>query len=523
MTKTRIWAALLSLLMVIGMAVPAMAATATGAPHVFLSEGDQVNAENDDQFLVWLGADRYQSLGGGAGTLDILEKVATDEGIELVFINKTADQKSFVNMKLMAGEIPDIFDGYGSFSDYNQLVQDGILAELPVEFIRENMPNYTAWVEYWGGANIWKYYERDGKNYALPNIWTLGNNGMGLGIREDLFVKAGASIPTTIDEWTEAMGLIKENLGIATLGGQKDLVKETTGFVYGAFGAYPGIFYEKDGDIIFGSIQPEIKEGLKVVADWYQKGYIDPEYTTIDGANMVAKWNDDRVAATVYYWWAFYPKGTLYGTDFYDVTDINEEAIVTHIDFPTGPDGLAGSIQGNSAYMGPMFGAHMTTDQIAKYMKIWDKYSFTSEGVNLLMAGIEGVHYTYDPVKGVIYNAPYDTEEGRYNVGLRIVDCIPITLNNYEVQAYTNFTPEYQPLRDAGNAKGIGQGDLMGPFNRPIWNEKSDMLNKLSNDFLYDVMVGNKSVDEFDKFVADWLAAGGQEVLDEANALWHAE
>ncbi len=494
----------------------------------YADTSDTVNYD-DDTLLFWIGDDRWAGLNVALANPDnLFNKIAQAEGVNIVFKNKTSDANTYARNLLSTGAIPDVME-YGTLGDYYKWAADGLLAEVPVDTIHEYAPNYTAWIEGFLGEDMWKHYEVDGKNYAMGNTWTLGANGMGIGIREDLFKAAGVEIPVTIEDWTAAGEALKAN-GVYLLGNYKDLPNQTIGMVTGVYGAYPGIFYEKDGQVVYGATDKDILTGLDVLANWYKAGYLDPEYNVLDGESFKSKWNSDLEAATVFYWWAFYPTGTLYGTDYWDITKDNANAIVTHVDFPTAVAGPGGTVQGASFSMGPTFGKNTSIEKIQKYLAFYDKYAMSSEGVNLLMAGEEGVHYTWDDEKGVVRTEAYGKtdEHGNWVAdddklhpdGVRVVDCLSIVLNNYEVQAYTNFNPVYQPLRDAGNEKGIGQSNIMAGFIRPVWTEKQEALVAMETEFINEYIAGRKTAADHDKFVADWLAAGGQEVLDEANAIW---
>ena len=47
--------------------------------------------------------------------------------------------------------------------------------------------------------------------------------------------------------------------------------------VFGAMGAYPGFFYEKNGDIVYGSLTQETRDALELLQKWYAEGLLDPE------------------------------------------------------------------------------------------------------------------------------------------------------------------------------------------------------------------------------------------------------
>lgn len=51
---------------------------------------------------------------------------------------------------------------------------------------------------------------------------------------------------------------------------------------FNAYGAYPGIWVEKDGQLAYGAIQPECKTALAALHDMYEKGYIDTEFGVKD-------------------------------------------------------------------------------------------------------------------------------------------------------------------------------------------------------------------------------------------------
>lgn len=58
--------------------------------------------------------------------------------------------------------------------------------------------------------------------------------------------------------------------------------------VYGAFGFLPDRWTEKDGKLVYGAVQPEIKEALTLLNKRYKDGVIDPEFIT--GENNGGYW-----------------------------------------------------------------------------------------------------------------------------------------------------------------------------------------------------------------------------------------
>jgi putative aldouronate transport system substrate-binding protein len=53
------------------------------------------------------------------------------------------------------------------------------------------------------------------------------------------------------------------------------------GFLNG-YHAYPNIWYERDGQLVYGSVQPEMRDGLLALQAMYAAGQIDPEFGVKD-------------------------------------------------------------------------------------------------------------------------------------------------------------------------------------------------------------------------------------------------
>lgn len=531
--------ACLSLLLVAAMLLPASVLAEvqpfyTGPNHITFCDGENFATE-DDQLMLWFSPGVVEGMKAEGATLDVLNMSADELGVDLLICNQSDSKNDFFTLKMQEGVKLEVMEQFGSMGNYMQQVNDGILQEIPVDSIKANMPNYVKWLEGRVGPDIWSMMSVEGKLYTLPSIWELGAYGQGMAVREDLLEKAGVAIPTTIDEWSAAMPKLKEQ-GVTGFISSKDLgVNTATSWVYGAYGVTPTIFYEKDGKIIYGSIQPECKQALATLADWYKNGYIDNEFATIDNATAEQKWYDGKAASTLYYFWVFFPKGAHLG-DGQSYYKVATDGIgkVTHIALPTGPNGDAAALANPYIAPGQRFAAGTSVEKMEKYMRFYDTFAFTQDGIKKNMAGIEGT--TYDMVDGkVVYkdgladvmNADgtiaTDNKVARQKLGFDLgFNCMPVSLNDYGLQ-FWNLDPAYAQARAEGPGKNPGRYDVMQTYQRPVWEASKEVLNKMSEDFHYAVITGTKTVEDFDAFVAEWLAAGGQAVLDEANAMWAAK
>lgn len=428
--------------------------------------------------------------------------------------------KEALNLRIAGGDLPDYIRDQ-TFIDYHNYADQGIFTELPVEVIKENAPNLAEWAEREGGGeNVWSYYIHDGKNYSVPILWSLANQGFTLAWRSDMLEMAGFSEenpPVTLEDMENGMRTIHEQTGIAPLTATDGL--GSLSHVFGAYGAYLN-YYEKDGQMVYGPIQPEAKEALATLNEWYTEGLLDPEFMINTFDSVLEKWSSDQAAIVEYYWWDLLPKEAFFDGRLYEC---NEERGLSNIIVlpPEGPDGESGMTQGNPF---PSSGLQFTKaledqpEKIAKYLQVFDR-TWDRELQDFLNYGVEGETYNYNEETGVEWIAPYDDPEKRDEYGLGLYP-LPGCFNDYDFQAKYSTQPQYLELRNESEEKGVGMVPILDPFYRPVYNEKAEILDKVYNDAYIDFITGARSLDEFDAFVEEWLAAGGQEVLDEAQQVY---
>ena len=129
-----------------------------------------------------------------------------EEKYNVKFEYHVSPGKEGVNLQIASGDTPDYMVEF-NVTDYWNLVDQGVLAEVPVELLKEHAPRYCEWVERESGMgeNVWEQFMKDGKNYAMLNLWTLASSGNVMAYRQDLLEQAGISkAPETIDEMETA-------------------------------------------------------------------------------------------------------------------------------------------------------------------------------------------------------------------------------------------------------------------------------------------------------------------------------
>jgi len=235
----------------------------------------------------------------------------------------TADNAQYstkLNVSIASGDLPDIYSPDNT--QFMQVAKSDLLADLTDVFekyasseVKRHM--YSDMEGFDSGKFNGKLVGLSSQHWGrigLPDvIW----------IREDWMKKFNLSAPKTITEFinicetfstkdpdgndkddTHGLAVIKDLIDTSSVVGFSAL----TGF-FNAYHAYPGIWFkDKSGKIVYGSIQPEMKNALVVLQDMYRKGIIDPEFALKDMPKVVEDFVSGKVGVEIgQNWNGYYP------------------------------------------------------------------------------------------------------------------------------------------------------------------------------------------------------------------------
>lgn len=424
------------------------------------------------------------------------------------------EEQDAITLRIASGDIPELLWTV-PFGNYREYVDQGVLAEVPVDMIKEYAPKYYEWVTQNLGESAFGYTDIEGKNYALPAPWTLASDQNVMGWREDILKDSGVDkIPETLDEMEDALRKIKDAKGIAPYSAEG--LKQLSS-IYGAYGTYL-CYYEKDGEIVYGPITDNAKEAVTRLHTWYEEGLLDPEFMINKFDNLKEKWIGDKAAVTEYQWWHFLPKEAFFDGQLYEPRKDDETFKIAVSEPPAGVNGEKGFTQLNPLNnAGLCFGKQIEEqpEKLQKYLEIINDV-FDRETMDLINYGVEGETYNYNEETGVEWIPPYDDEEKRteYGMGMyMITDCF----NDYDLQAKYMTQPKYLEQRNNAQACELGIYDVLEPLDRPVYDDKSEILDKIYTNAHIDFITGARDISEWDTFVEEWLSAGGQDVLNEAQ------
>lgn len=447
----------------------------------------------------------------------------------------STDYMDWLNLTLMTpGEEPDwIRDQAIGLSTYQQYVEEGILLELDEEMIRTYMPNYIKWTEKYEdifGTNALNLYKVDGKIYSIPDAKVDLATFCYMGYRQDWLNKLGyEKTPETLDELIAFMRDVTfkdpDGNGVDDTYGYLGITNTVSwGFspFFGAYGVHPSLFYEKDGKMVYGSVEPETKEVLALLRDLYAEGIIDPEWITLGFDGVLDKIVTGKDGVTWQNWLSFYSAGG-YTEKMQAIDPAVSWAPSTG---PVGPNGDQGIMNFNPlAGVGLMFTVALEgqEEKLIKYMQVFDAMLGDPAYYEAEIWGEEGVTFTVDENGDRQYMEGWDSQK-LFDYGVGAAYRFPsLELFGYDpdIHDQVDFDQETLALRQELIAMSKGEFDILGNFVRPVWTEVAAELPDFES-MATAIIMGEADISTFDEYVTEWYAAGGDRVMEEAQAIYDA-
>lgn len=377
----------------------------------------------------------------------------------------------------------------------------------------------------------------DGKLMAIPNSSPGADANNALFIRKDWLDAVGLPVPTTLEEIeAAAQAFIANNLGGGnnqTIGliGQQDIVNvgnSVFGFdtIFSYFDSYPELWLENaEGEVEYGSIQPQTKTALAKLRDMYANGTIHKEFV----AETQTAGREKVIAGRV---GMFFGPFWMPSYQLVDNLKLDPKAEWVSVAVPLDKDGK--------------FKTH-TMSPTSSYLAVSKNMKHPEAVIRIL-----NHEYVIDQSRGadfyegqtVKYNrvnlpfghmmAPFDEKElavvkiDEALAGKREYDSL---LTHEKIQydriVYNNENPKKDPLAWAGmmsvaTTREMTKDNVVrvtGAFygKTPTMGRKWSNLKKLEDETFIQIIMGSKPLDAFDQFVTDWKKQGGDEITKEVN------
>lgn len=426
-----------------------------------------------------------------------------------------------LNVRLAAGDIPDMFL-LNNYRRLPQYVEQGVLAEMPMEMIRRYVPRYAARVDE-ANPSLWLDCVYEGKNYGIPNFWPDGETPNVPAYNGDWMRAVGVSDPPeTLAELEELFTRFTyddpdgngrdDTYGTSARG--KDGLTAAFQQVFGAFGTMPLIWTEnEDGQIEFGMTGERARAAFRVLNRWYEDGLIDPEFIVANDALIIQKFTGGVIGSTDANMWYHLESSGKLGRVF------QENGVELVVGKPvTGPDGASGGFTGGGGGWVQAAGIQAEEDEarMIKILQIIEALASDEETWLMVTYGEEGVHYEMvdgqpRPFPDYVQDITRGELIGAGNFYSPFIDASVFS------EKYL-YTPTQIAFRNEA-VTGVNRIKNVATFIIPSALDYPD-LGKLQNEYFIKFVTGEVDLDGgFDDFVTLWLNSGGRVLTQEVNEI----
>jgi len=445
-----------------------------------------------------------------------------------------------VNVSIASGDVPDAF--LVNNTQFIQAVKAGLVADLTDAYEKYASPLLKASMEadpigFESGKVDGKLMGISTQHYGLISglhtVW----------IRDDWMKKLNLAPPKTMDDLIKILEAFtfddpdgngkNDTFGLSITNGLYNSgISDLSGF-FNAYRAYPAIWIkDASGQIVYGSVQPEMKKALAVLQDLYKKGVISKEFAVKD----VIKANEDLINNKVGVefgacWNGQWPGPDIMkknGTDAilmpYAIPSADENPIKLGVNWPINQYAVVSKKSKNpEAYikMANLYSEmnnNATPEQYNTFIK--------NEAFAAFVSSIQDPNSDYEQYVA-ISDALKTGDESKLKPSQRgKYDLVMKWLNEKDPDASGYYTQVSDAGAYAYTKKLIDEGNYIlteyRGIDTPTMVKKSSTLNSMINETLTKIIMG-ASLDEFDKMVEKWKSLGGDTMTQEMNDTYNKQ
>lgn len=365
-------------------------------------------------------------------------------------------------------------------------------------------------------------------------------------LRKDWMDALGLSAPRTLSDVEEIIRQFKEkDPGHNGAGNTVGLVCDTSlcggcgysseytlDIIFAAYGAFPKQWiYDEDGNVVYGSVQPEAKEALAHIHELYKEGILDQDFLMRTSSNLIELIVDGQCGSFFGPWWA--PNNPLM------------QAVEQNKDAEWQPYLIATEESGLTSYH--------TQNPSGKYIVVRKGYEYPEIACKIVSVLFDYLRYNDRDNQEIVdyYKENVDPTARPFAINVDYNNALQIcygelnhvfagdkSADDLNVLEYSYYEACESYLKDAENASAedwaaytsritackILNDGRTNKVESLYFGETETMvtdwwsLENLESDTYLKIVTGESSLDEFDRFVENWYQNGGETITKEVRA-----
>jgi len=458
------------------------------------------------------------------------------------------DQK--MKLAIASGNLPDLMAV--TTQQLAQLVENDQIEDLTDAINKYPSELFKKVFEDDGGIAM-KSATFNGKIMALPMQGSALDSSNVLWLRKDWLDKLGLQPPKTMDDVKKiAEAFTKQDpdgngkpdtfgLGItkAIWGGSPNL----EGFFNG-YHAYPTIWVKDgSGNLAYGAVQSQSKQALADLQTMYKAGLIDMEFGVKDATQVNQDINANKIGmfygkmSSPFFFMSTASQDPKIEWQSYPLPSVDATPASTQQDFPVqyyyvvkkgyaNPEAVIKifNLQLENSYGSNADLTKRINDQLYAHANDSEITSTQVVSAPIIKGGLptQNLNQYLNINKAIAEKDESVLANNVEKTNYKYVLDYQQTKNpsSYGTWAIVGPTGPFKVLNDYQNNKQFVLTEFIGAAT-PTMVTKKSTLDKLVLEEFTKMIAGNKSVDEFDKFVQDWNKLGGDQITKEVND-WNA-
>jgi putative aldouronate transport system substrate-binding protein len=422
-------------------------------------------------------------------------------------------------------ERPDVVWWSGMEADFAKWKDAGLLVDLT-----DYMNKYTVMRDYYDGQDpriMFYASSAGGRIFRIPG--DVAEPGCEtLWIRKDWLDKLGLPVPKTMAEYNAALYAFankdpdgngkKDTYGLA---GQGNDLRSFWPWQQGAGTGRGNVYFQfvkmPDGSYEFSGATEDTKKWIGQVAQLMKDGVINPNIvvpTTSRGEEMAR-----GGFGSMHAWVAWNNPNTTF--DSFYATNPNAKWIPLRMPVGDTPGNDGYGVE-NAGYLSAwcFFGITKSASDPERLYAIWDDMG-SPEPYVIKRWGLEGQEYRTNPDGShTLIIRPGSNEALEKQIGIDLFHDLFARKDEYNfsnmpetVQLFADRSKDSRPAYDIGIEK-------KDPNMYKVWNEYGAELLDIRNAYIYNVIGGTESINDWNAYIARLKANGLDEVLAELKELY---